>query len=74
MSAVENEPFAYERGRQAGLAWGERLGYDAGSLAERMRMKRILKRYMTADGKLIWHADRDMTRDELNELIDGGEG
>lgn len=48
--------------------------YAAGIEAERMRLKRLLKRYVTADGKLIWHADKDMTKQEFEQLVDGGEG
>lgn len=48
--------------------------HAAGIEAERMRLKRLLKRYVTADGKLIWHADKDMTKQEFEQLVDGGEG
>lgn len=52
----------------------EQNNYDQGVRAERMRIKRILHRHMMDNGKLLWHADKDMTKAELEQLIDDGQG
>jgi hypothetical protein len=49
-------------------------GYDQGVLAERMRIKRILHRHLLDDGNLIWHANKNMTKSDLEQLIDDGQG
>lgn len=49
-------------------------GYDLGIDAERMRTKRIIKRYLLPSGQLIWHMNREMTKREFEQLIEDGQG
>lgn len=48
--------------------------FDQGVRAERMRTKRLMNRYLRDDGHLIWHAGKDMTKQEFAQLIEDGKG